>query len=166
MDAGDDFCVVGEWKMVASDDVDIALIEFAEASTLGAFAAVVAINLGSMKGEAEGLIVFDDVAGEGDGVIEAKGLVGKVFCFGGFVRFGGFARLGGFGEEVNLFLGVAAGFGEKNFSALNDWSLDVEKTISFVGVGDLSFQAIEDGLLGGEKLLSPRDRRGVEFHIG
>ena len=113
MNTSNDLCVVGDRKLVAADNVAVALIEFAETAALGAFAAEVAVNLGNLEWENEIVVVLDDVACEWHSVVEAECLVGAI------------SRLGGLINHINLFLGVTTGLCEENLGALDDWRLDI-----------------------------------------
>ena len=80
---------------------------------LGAFAAEIAVDLADLERKAKLAVMFDDVACERHGVVEAEGLVGSVGAFASFVN------------EIDLFFGVAASLGEDDFATLDYWSLNI-----------------------------------------
>ncbi len=82
------------------------MVEFAEATFLGALAAEVEADLLGFQGEIEFRFVGSDVAGEGDGVVETE-TFGRIFdVFGGFF------------DGIDLLLGITAGFGGQDFETL------------------------------------------------
>lgn len=62
-EGSDDVGVVGEGKFAAADDVDVELIEFAEATLLGAFATEINAELGDFEWKGEVVFVLDYVTG-------------------------------------------------------------------------------------------------------
>ena len=122
---------------ITPDNVDVALVKFAETTLLRAFAAKIGAELGDFEWETKVGLVFDDVTSEGDGVVEPLGLVG------GFD--GGVA---GLEEFVDLLLGVAASLGEEDFGTFDRGGLDVVVAMRVVGAGDAGFEFVKNGLLG------------------
>ena len=86
--------------MVAADNVDVALVKFAEAAFLSAFAAEVRAGLLDFEGEVEIVFVLDNVASKGNGVVKTESL--GSFDAGFFASFLDF---------VDLLFRVATGFG-------------------------------------------------------
>ena len=95
MNAGNDLGVVSDGKFFAANNIGVALVKLAEATTLGAFAAEVTTNLSDGKWKSEVVVVLDDIAREWHSVIEAQSLIGLAVVFGGF------------DDLVDLFFGIA-----------------------------------------------------------
>ena len=134
VDKGDAFGVVLERQGAAGDDVGVALVEFAEAAFAGFFAAVDFVNLGDFEREGEFALVACDKEGEWDGQVEAKGELGVAFF-----------------ELVDLFVGLATGFGEQGIGAINEWRVVGAETALEVSSLNQMFDAVEFGLLIGPK---------------
>ncbi len=79
----DDVCIVGDGEFVATDNIYIALVELAETTSLGAFAAKIGTDLTNFERKDEAVFVLYDVAGERHGVVKAESLRGIVGGFGG-----------------------------------------------------------------------------------
>lgn len=144
MDEGDDFGVVGDVECAATKDVCVALVEFAEAAALGAFAAVGFADLADFKWEVEGGLVFGDVGCEWDGEVEAEGEFVVAFF-----------------EAVDLLFGVAAGFCEEEFFAVDDWGFDWEEAVAMMRASNYLFNAVKFDLVFGQKLHEARERCSV-----
>ena len=80
----DNVKIVGFIQRVAAENVDVGLDKFAEAATLGTFTSERGADLGDFQGKMEVVFVLDDVAREGDGVVEADGFGGVFGIFRGF----------------------------------------------------------------------------------
>ena len=153
--SGNHIGVVGERKFFATDNVDIALIEFAEAAFLSTLATKVETDLGNFERKVEVVFVFDDVTSQGDGVVETKSLGG---IRGGFVA--------GFFDFVDLFFGVAAGFGKEDFATFDTGGFDIIIAVPSVGFGNFGFEVVEDKLCFWQEFGCARNRRSVNlFHI-
>ena len=96
--------------------------------------------------------MFDNVAGERNGVVETESLGG---FSGGFVT--------GFFDFVDLFFGVAAGFGEKNFGAFDKRGFDVSIAVARVSFGNFGFKTVESGLNFWQKFVGARNWGGIYF---
>ena len=112
------------------------MVKLAEATFLGAFAAEVAPDLGNAEWKTNITFVFNNVASERNGVVEAESFGGSV---SGFV---------GFDDAINLFLGIATGFSKKNFVAVDGWSFDMLETVTMIYPANFSFNLIKNGLRG------------------
>ena len=89
-----DLDVVVQRERAVADDVDIDLVELAEAALLGALSAPDLLDLVPLEGEVEDAGVIDDVAGEGDGEVEVQAeLPGRIRA--GFAGLGLQAGTGG-----------------------------------------------------------------------
>ena len=93
--------------------------------------------------------MLNNITSKWNGMIKTKRLVG---IFGRFV---------GFNDAVNLFLGVAAGFGKKDFVAVDSWGFDVLETMAMVNLSNFRFLIIKNGLHGRQKLLHARNWGGI-----
>ena len=136
MDTSDNLRVVSNRELVSANNIAVALVEFAEAAALGAFAAEVAVDLGDLERKAQIIIMFDNVACERHSVIEAQSLVGAV------------GRLGGLAHHINLFFGITTGFCEEDLGAFDDRSFDIQEAVMVVYVADVLFELVKNGLLG------------------
>ncbi len=90
--------------------------------------------------------MFDNIASEGDSVVKTEGL-GGFNC--GFVA--------SFSDFVDLFFGIAAGFGKENFGAFDKRSLDVFEAVIGVNLGNFGFKIIKSGLNFWQKFVSARN---------
>ena len=87
-------------------------------------------------------------------MVEAKGLVG------GFDRF-----VASLDELVDLFFGVAASFGEKDFGTFDGWGLDFLVAVVTVGIRNFAFEIAKNGLFCWQEFLGARDFGSVDsFH--
>ena len=87
-------------------------------------------------------------------MVKSEGLVGR---FDGLVA--------SFDEFVNLFFGVAAGFGEKDFGTFDGWGLDFLVAVASVGIRNFAFEIAKNGLLCWQEFLGARDFGSVDsFH--
>ncbi len=59
----DNFGVVGDIELLATDDVDVALVKFTEATLLGALATEIGTELGNLEGKCEVILVLDNITG-------------------------------------------------------------------------------------------------------
>ena len=82
-----------------------------------------------------------DVASQRYGVVESKGLICTIGSFFGFEN------------AIDLFFGIASGFGEKNGGPINDRCFDILETIAVVDVRNIILELIEEGLFGRQKFL-------------
>ena len=98
---------------------------------MGTFTTEIETDLGNFKRESEVVFVFDDIAGEWNGVVETKGLTGIGFGFGGFY------------DLVNLFFGVAASFGKEDFGAFDGGGFDIKIAVLIVRIVDFEFEGIK-----------------------
>ena len=117
MDKADNFGVVSDVKFAASDDVGVALIEFAVATALRSFAAINFADIAGFEWEVEIGLVFGDICCKWDGEVESEGEFVVAFF-----------------ELVDLLLCIATCFCEEKFLAVNDGCFDGEEAITMMGV--------------------------------
>ena len=77
-----------------------------------------------------------NIACEWYSVVEAKCLVGRV------------SRFGSFANHVNLFLGIAASFGEQDVGSFDNGRFDTEETVMMIYVANILLELVKNGLLG------------------
>ena len=79
---------------------------------------------------------------------------------GGFDGF-----VAGLDEFKNLLLGVATGFGKKDFGAFDGRGLDFLVAMAMVGIGNSKFKVVKDGLSSWEEFLCARNFGSIDlFH--
>ena len=109
---GRNFRLVDDGELAVADDVDIGLIEFAEAAALGALAAVDLANGIAPEREAELILMQSDVFCQRNGVVEAQCQIGVALL-----------------EAVNLLFRLTAALGQQDFGRLDDGRVDGREAV-------------------------------------
>ncbi len=131
-------------QAVLADDVDVALVELAEAPALLALAPVDALHLVAAEREREAMLVLGDVARERHGQVEAQRHLGQAI-----------ARLlerAGRLHEIDLPLGLAAGLGQQDLRHLHDGRFDREEAEALEIAADDVEHPLEGDLVGRQEL--------------
>ena len=97
VDDGGNLRLVDDVQLAVADDVDVGLIELAEAAALGALAAVHLADLIAAEGEGQLAVVQRHILGQRYGQVKAQGQVAVAL-----------------GEAVDLLLGLAAALGQQD----------------------------------------------------
>ena len=121
-----DFDVVVQGQAPVADDIDVHLVELAEAALLGALPAPDLLDLVALEGEVKDTGVIDDITREGDGEIEVEAeLLGGIRLTG----FPGTALQAG--QEIDLLGGLAlpGQFGQR----LDGAGLDAAEAVKLEG---------------------------------
>ena len=143
---GGHFGVVKNAELVAADDVDVALIEFAEAALLGTFAAEYLAHLVALKGERQIVLVRRNVTRERYGQVETKGKIVVALV-----------------KTVDLLFGLAARLRKKNLGKLDDRRVQREKAEAFVNAADLVVHIVKENLIGGKQFHEAGQNSGGNF---
>ena len=140
------FRIVKDGKLFVADDIDITLIEFAEAALLGTFAAVYLAHVVTLEGENEVVVVRRNVTCERNGQVETKGKIVVALV-----------------ETVDLLFGLAACFCEEDLGKLDGRRIDRKEAEAFVYAADRIVHIVEKNLVGGEKLHKAGQDSGGNF---
>ncbi len=143
VDHRQDLGVEADVQRILADHVDVALVELAEAATLGTLATVDPLDLIATERERQFVLVLGHVAGQRHGQVEAQRQFRQPF---------GGARLGlGQGasglHEIDLAFGLAAGFGQQGFRQLEHRRFHRQEAEALVITADGVQHALERDLL-------------------
>ena len=111
-----DLSLVGDGELAVADDVDVGLIELAEAAALGALAAVDLADLVAAERERELAVVQGDVFCQRDGQIEAQGQIAVALL-----------------EAVDLLFSLAAALGQQHVGGLDRRGIQRGEAVQAVG---------------------------------
>ncbi len=143
------FGIIEDVKLLAADDIDVALIKFAESALLGTLTAINLAHLIALEGENEIVLMLCNITRKRNGEVKAKGKVIVAFL-----------------ETVDLFFRFTACFGEKNLGKLDHRGIEREKTEAFIDRTNLVIHIVKKNLIGREKLhKAGEDSGGHFFHI-
>ena len=140
-DDGGQFGVIGGIELVLADDVDIALVEFTEPAALRPLAAIDALHLVAAEREGQLMLMLRHVAGEGDGEVEAQGQF----------RLMPLLQAAGALDEIDLLLGLAAGFGQQHVLDFEHRRFDRHEAEPLIAAPDDVQHVLEDHLLAREQ---------------
>ena len=135
VDDGGDLGVVHDVQLAVADDVDIRLIELAEAAALRALAAVDLADLEAAEGEGELVVVQGDVLRQRHGQVKAQGEVAVAL-----------------GEAVDLLFRFAAALGEQDLAGLDDGGIERGEAVAAIGRAQNVHHALHLLLLRGKQL--------------
>ena len=141
IDDGRDLGLVRDGELAVADDVDIGLIELAEAAALGALAAVDLADLVAAERERKLVGVQRDILRERHGEIKAEGKVTVALR-----------------EAVDLFFGLAAALGEKHVGALDDGRVERREAVESIALAQRRHDALHFLLLLRQKLHEAGER--------
>ena len=116
VDNGGDFRLIENIQLSVADDVDIRLVEFPEAASLGSLTPVDLADLEAAEGKGQLIVVQGNVFGQRHGQIEPQGQIAVAL-----------------GEAVDLLLGFAAALGQKDLGILNGGGIQGGKAVGGVG---------------------------------
>ena len=143
---GGHFRVVENTELIVADDVDVALIELAEASLLGAFAAENLAHLIALEREGQIVIVRRHVARERYGQVKAERKIVIALI-----------------ETVDLLFGLAARLCEEDLGKLDDRRIQREKAEAFVDAADLIVHIVKKDLVGRKQFHEAGQNSGSHF---
>jgi len=143
VDDGQHFSVVADAQAVLADHVDVALVELAEAATLGTLAAVHALRLVAAEREGQLVLVLGHVAGQRHGQVETQ----RHLRQRAVARFGGVGQRTGGLHEVHLALGLATGLGQQDVGQLEHRRFHRQEPEALVVAADDVQHALERNLL-------------------
>ena len=135
VDDGGDLGIVHDVQLAVADDVDIRLIELAEAAALRALAAVDLADLEAAEGEGELVVVQGDVLRQRHGQVKAQGEVAVAL-----------------GEAVDLLFRFAAALSEQDLAGLDDGGIERGEAVAAIGRAQNVHHALHLLLLRGKQL--------------
>ena len=130
-----DLSLVGNGEPAVADDVDVGLIELAEAAALRALAAIDLSDLETAERESEVGIMQGNVFRQRHRQVEAKGQVAVAL-----------------GETVDLLFSLAAALGEQHIARFDDGRVERGEAIDAVGRAQHLHKALHLGLRRGKQL--------------
>ena len=135
IDDSRDLGIVCDVELAVADDVDICLIELAEAAALRALAAIDLSDLETAERESEVGIMQGNVFRQRHRQVEAKGQVAVAL-----------------GETVDLLFSLAAALGEQHIARFDDGRVERGEAIDAVGRAQHLHKALHLGLRRGKQL--------------
>ena len=130
-----DLSVVRDVKLAIADDVNIRLIELAEAAALRALAAIDLSDLETAERESEVGIMQGNVFRQRHRQVEAKGQVAVAL-----------------GETVDLLFSLAAALGEQHVGRLDGGRVQRREAVEAVGSAENFHHGFQLGLRPGQQL--------------
>ena len=134
IDDGGDLRVVGDVQLAVADDVDISLIELAEAAALGPLAAIDLADLEAAEGEGQLVAVLGHILGQGDGQVKAQRQVGVALL-----------------KAIDLLLRLAAALGQQHLAGLDDGGVQGGEAVQGIGLPEDGHHAVKLDLAGGHQ---------------
>ncbi len=151
VDDGRQLGVVADRELILADDVDVALVELAEAAALRALAAIDALDLVAAEREGQIVLVLGDVARERHREIETQRELGLLALLHRAGRL----------HEVDLPLGLAAFLGQEDARELHDRRLDRQEAEALEIAPDRIQHRLERDLIERQKLEHARHGAGL-----
>ncbi len=141
---GRNLCLVQDIQLAVADDVDVSLVEFPEAASLGTLTAIDLADLKPAEGEGQLVIVQGNVLGQRHRQVEPQGQVAVAL-----------------GEAVDLLLGFAAALGQQNLGILDDGGVQRGEAVGSVGGAQDFGHFLKTDLLAGQQLHKTGQRPGL-----
>ena len=141
MDDRRDLGVVAHRQRILADDVDVALVELAEAPFLRALAAVHALDLVAAERKRQLVLVLGHITGQGHGQVKAQRQFGRAALL----------QRAGRLHEIDLALGLAAGLGQQHLGKFEYRGFDrLEAETAVIAADDLE-HVVEGALFAGQQ---------------
>ena len=148
VDNGGNLRLVEDVQLAVTDDVDVRLIKFTEATPLGALTPIDLADLIAAEGESQLIAVQRHILGKGHCQIEPQRQIAVAFL-----------------EAVDLLLGLAAALCQKDLGILDSRGVQRRKAVHGVGLAQDFHHALQLLLLLGQQLHKTGQRPGSDsFH--
>ena len=142
---GGDFGLVENVQLAIANDVDVGLIEFTEAATLGALATVDLGDLVAAEGEGQFIVVQGHIFCQRHRQVKAQGQVGITFL-----------------EAVDLLFGLAAALGQQNLGILDGGGVQSGKAVGSIGFAENFHHPLQLRLLAGQQFHKTGQSPGLD----